>query len=369
MDKILVVEDEADLFEELLDLLKYERYQVRGARSGEEAWELLQEDPPDLVLCNIRLQQGLDGYALLERLRNEPALTAIPFVFLTARSASDDIRRAMNLGADDYLIKPVRSLELLDTIRARIRRYRALRNFHRESASLHRQVLLHYFPHEIFTPLNALLGVARVLRRHYPKLLPDRLQQLSDILMRNGLRLFHLLQNQLLYMEIDAWEQDGMPPSLRDSPHEVVSLSQITAMARERAEFYGRQADLTLKLVPAGVIMLEKHFQVVVRELIDNAFKFSPAGTPVLVSSRLLDDSRLQIRVVDGGIGLSPEQIEQIGAYIQFNRQSQEQQGLGLGLMLTRRLMQLYGYTLEIDSTPGRYTQMTLLLGRDPGEV
>ncbi|HEY9839453.1 MAG TPA: response regulator [Candidatus Obscuribacterales bacterium] len=353
MQKILVIEDESDMLAELRDLLIYERFVVLSASNGEAGWQLIQADPPDLILCNIRMP-GIDGFELLERLRRHPACTLIPFIFLTARATPDDLRRAMNLGADDYLIKPIHSSELLSAVRARLQRYETIRRHHKDAFGLHERVLLHYFPHELFTPLNALLGVSRVLKRQSHKLAPDRLLQLAEVMLRNGSRLYHLLQNQLLYLEMESssFEQ----PSTANL--KLALEPQVALIARERAEYYKRQADLQLHLEDGEIRMLEKHFQVVARELIDNAFKFSEPGTPVIASTRRLEGDWQQLKVVNAGSGMTPDQIEQIGAFTQFDRAHREQQGIGLGLMLTQRLLHHYGYPMEIDSVPGRYTQV-----------
>lgn len=357
MQKILVIQHDADMLAELCDLLIYERFQVLRASTAEHGWELIKSDQPDLVLCNIRLA-GMSGFELLQRLRQDPETTLIPFVFLTARGNLDDLRRAMNLGADDYLIKPIRSAELLETLRARLHRYETIRRHHKDAFSLHQRVLLHYFPHELFTPLNALLGVSRLIGRQSHSLTPEKLRDLAEVMQRNGSRLFHLLQNQLLYLELES-------NNLSDLITDDLSLElapPLLLIARERAACYHRQDDLQLNLEACDIRMLEKHFQVVVRELIDNAFKFSEAGTPIIVSTRKLDKQWLQLKVVNAGSGMSPAQIEQIGAFTQFDRARHEQQGIGLGLILTRLLLRLYHYSMEIDSVPERYTQVEVKL-------
>lgn len=361
-ERIVVIEDETDMREELRDLLLYERFEVACAATATEGWQLILDEQPDLVLCNVRLQDG-DGFELLERFRREPSCTLTPFVFLTARSTPDDFRKAMNLGADDYLVKPIMSAELLAALRARLGRYQAIRSHHKEAFGLHQRLLLHYFPHELFTPLNALLGLTRAIRRKAGEMPTDRLKLMADTMLKNGARLYHLLQNQLLYLEMESGEfQERLSAgdlSLEISP-------QLTLLARERATYYDRGDDLQLHLENGSVRMFEKHFQVVARELIDNAFKFSDPGTPVLVSTRLLDEHWLQLRVVNAGSGLSPEQISEIGAFTQFDRQRKEQQGMGLGLLLTRRVLQVYGYNMDIDSIPDRYTQLEVKLAAAP---
>lgn len=357
-DKILVIEQEADLRTEICDLLIYERFQVQSAANATEGWELIQTSRPDLVLCTVRLE-GIDGFELLQRLRQDPDTTMIPFLFLTSRATPDDLRRAMNLGADDYLIKPIRSSDLLAAIRARLQRYEIIRQHHRDNFSLHQQLLLHYFPHELFTPLNSLLGLSRLISRQSDRMKPAKLHQLAEVMHRNGLRLYHLLQNQLLYLEL---ESQNPLETIDKATLQLEAAPQLNLIARERADYYGRGGDLQLKLEPDRIRMLEKHFQVVARELIDNAFKFSEPGSPVIVSTRPLETGEIQLKIVDAGSGLSPEQIEAIGAFTQFDRPQREQQGIGLGLILTRQLLQLYSYGMEIDSVPGRYTQVEVRL-------
>lgn len=119
--RILVIDDDARLREHYRELLKLDGYDVMEARNGREGVERARKDPPDLVLCDITMPE-MNGHRVLETLRGEPRLAHVPFVFLTGWSEQEDIRTGMNLGADDYLTKPVEPAELLSSIRARLRR-------------------------------------------------------------------------------------------------------------------------------------------------------------------------------------------------------------------------------------------------------
>jgi DNA-binding NarL/FixJ family response regulator len=104
-------------------ILRLEGYIVVEAEGAVAGIEAATEHPPDVVLCDIMLPDG-DGYAVLEALRTRPATAAIPFIFLTARGGKSDVRTGMNLGADDYLVKPVARLDLLRAVEARCERQR-----------------------------------------------------------------------------------------------------------------------------------------------------------------------------------------------------------------------------------------------------
>jgi DNA-binding NarL/FixJ family response regulator len=119
--RILVIDDDARLREHYIELLRLEGYDVIEARNGREGVERARKEPPDLVLCDITMPE-MNGHRVLETLRGEPRTAHVPFVFLTGWNEREDIRTGMNLGADDYLTKPVVPAELAAAIRARLRR-------------------------------------------------------------------------------------------------------------------------------------------------------------------------------------------------------------------------------------------------------
>lgn len=105
----------------LVTILKMESFQVFEAEDGSKGVAAAREHRPDLIFCDITMPQ-LDGHGVLRELRADPSTARIPLVFLTARGDKSDFRVGMNLGADDYLVKPVQVEELLRVIRARLQR-------------------------------------------------------------------------------------------------------------------------------------------------------------------------------------------------------------------------------------------------------
>jgi DNA-binding NarL/FixJ family response regulator len=119
--RILVVEDERPMRRNLVTILKMESFEVLEAEDGRKGIAAAREHRPDLILCDITMP-GLDGHGVLRELRTDPRTAGIPLVFLTARGQKNDFRTGMNLGADDYLVKPVQVEELLQAIKTRLRR-------------------------------------------------------------------------------------------------------------------------------------------------------------------------------------------------------------------------------------------------------
>ncbi len=124
MKRILVIDDDAKLRQTYAELLKSEGYAVTEARNGREGVEHARREPPDLVLCDITMPE-MNGHRVLETLRAELRTAHLPFVFLTGWNEREDVRTGMNLGADDYLTKPVVPDDLIAAIRSRLRRAEA----------------------------------------------------------------------------------------------------------------------------------------------------------------------------------------------------------------------------------------------------
>jgi DNA-binding NarL/FixJ family response regulator len=121
MKKILVVEDEPEMRRNIAALLRYNEYEPIVAENGRVGLEMARREKPDLILCDVMLPE-LDGYGVLRALQEDLKLALIPFIFLTAKGEKDDLRSGMNLGADDYLTKPVVNADLIQAIETRLRR-------------------------------------------------------------------------------------------------------------------------------------------------------------------------------------------------------------------------------------------------------
>jgi DNA-binding NarL/FixJ family response regulator len=121
MNKILVIEDEPEMRRNLTTILKLENFKALSAENGRIGVELAKKEQPHLILCDVMMPE-LDGHGVLQALRDDPATAAIPFIFLTAKGEKRDVRDGMNLGADDYLTKPVAKADLLNAITSRLAR-------------------------------------------------------------------------------------------------------------------------------------------------------------------------------------------------------------------------------------------------------
>ncbi len=153
MKKILLIEDNKDVRENTADILELSDYEVITAENGKVGIEKAQSFNPDVILCDI-MMPVMDGYSVLEELGKKTETASIPFIFLTARSERSDLRKGMNLGADDYLTKPFEEHELLDAIRSRLKKNDFLRKeFSKDVEGIHEfmQDASHYLNLETIT--------------------------------------------------------------------------------------------------------------------------------------------------------------------------------------------------------------------------
>ena len=121
MKKILVIEDEEFVRENIVELLEAEGFEVYNAENGYRGLDVAKSKLPDLILCDV-MMPGLDGLGVLAALRKDAILASIPFIFLTAKAAKSDFRQGMELGADDYITKPFTRNELLGAIATRLKK-------------------------------------------------------------------------------------------------------------------------------------------------------------------------------------------------------------------------------------------------------
>ncbi|MCB0614637.1 MAG: response regulator, partial [Phaeodactylibacter sp.] len=126
MKKILVIEDNGEVRENLEEILELSGYDVLTAEDGKVGVEIALTDPPDLILCDVMMPH-LDGFGVLNILSKKSSTANVPFIFLTAKAEKSDFRRGMNLGADDYITKPFYKDELLEVIETRLRKSEQLR--------------------------------------------------------------------------------------------------------------------------------------------------------------------------------------------------------------------------------------------------
>jgi CheY-like chemotaxis protein/anti-sigma regulatory factor (Ser/Thr protein kinase) len=363
MQKILIIEDQPDVRENIQAILELEGYETLMAEDGEIGIEMAKNHQPDLILCDVMMPK-LDGHGVVQALRQNGITANIPFIFLTAKADRDSLRLGMNLGADDYLSKPFTLEELISAITARLDKKTLFQENINQEVDKIRTNITRSLPHELLTPLNGILGMSNYLSDYYDTIDGDEIQAcLADIKISSE-RLYRLIQNFLLFAQLELFESNPEQSQAwhnRLSQTTTKSSTLIQSIAQNLAQQTGRPDDLNLFLQDASIRISEKDLYKITEEIIDNAFKFSEKGTSVLIQSTL-ENKKFILTVSNQGRGMTSEQIAQIGAYMQFERKLYEQQGSGLGLIIAKRMTELYGGQFDIQSTPNEKTTISICL-------
>ncbi len=361
MSKILVIEDEQGIRENIVEMLEVENYTVLAAENGKVGVDLAQKNIPDLILCDVMMPE-LDGYYVLSELRSHSRTQTIPLIFLTAKATREDMRLGMDLGADDYLTKPFTRNELLGAVTTRIVKQVAVERKSQQQLDQLRNSIANSLPQEFQIPLNSIISLSRLLMEDFDTTDKNEALELLEKIYFSGKNLHRLTQNFLLYAKLVQIESNPKRfKMLQQLKEEAETEELIATTALQKAKEFEREYDLRLDLCSASASISSSKIKKIVEEILDNAFKFSRSRTLVKVASNQ-DDKGFHLSIHDRGRGMSVAQINQLGAYVQFERHMYEQKGSGLGLTIAKLLVELHGGKLAIESTPGKYTSVHITL-------
>lgn len=349
---ILVIEDEPQILEFLTIALSINGYKVVSADNGEEGLRLALSVLPDLIISDIMMPL-MDGYQVLESVRNHPDTATTPILLLSARSDKNDIRQGMNLGADDYLTKPFDIDDLLTAIKSQLDKKHSIKKQFSNKLEDLRSSLRSNLPHEIRTPINIILGYSSILIKAKDYHNTEDIREMIESINYGAQRLNHLFENYLLYASLELMD----PLTMRNSADNriVITAEIFYELVNRQVENNNRIADLELQIVDTEIEISEYYFTKLISELLNNAFKFSEKGTKVLVKT-FAELGYYKIIIIDNGRGMSHSQIESIGAYQQFDRELYEQQGAGLGLAISKKISDIFECHFSIQSEQAKGT-------------
>lgn len=367
---ILVVDDEPDNYDVIESLLHREPYTLLYASSAERARSIVELVPPDLILLDVMMPE-IDGVTFCRELRDRESTCRIPILMVTALDSVEALAECLGAGADDFLRKPVSGVELRARVRAHLRiqqhaqqTQRLVQHQQRALGELQR-LLSTSLPHELRTPLTGILGPLQLLRMECEERGLSDFIELVDIVEVSGERMHQMVERLLLYLQLEA----------RSLP----SLSSIESPATDTsstpfADFFGPALEVANLRYPGYQFIVDgtipehpipcsqEYGHQLLFELLDNAAKFSPQNSTISLSLSI-GDNRVALEIADEGAGLSPEDARNAGAFIQFDRARNEQQGIGLGIAIVRGILAtIPGSQLDLAETSGTGTTWRLEL-------
>jgi signal transduction histidine kinase len=370
---VLVVDDDPVVRALMRATLENGGFSVLEAADGIEGCELYEKHRPDLMLVDVVMPR-MDGYALCQELRSRQESAYVPIVVATSLDVVPSIARAYDAGATDFIPKPVNWLVLNHRVRYILRASRAFEELRRnqqrliiakemaEAANRSKDDFLANMSHELRTPLNAIIGFSGMMSDQMFGPLNEKYREYTAIIGDSGKHLLAIITDILDWAKADA--------NRLTVSKEPVDLQRVMNLSRMVVQEMARNAKVVCQyeIVPTLPQLSgdsAKITQILVN-LLSNAIKFTPAGGRVHLKVEQCGTGGVTFRITDTGIGMTADQIPiALSPFGQvdtgFNR---KYDGIGLGLPLTKRLIELHDGTIDIISEPGRGTQVTV---RFPG--
>jgi len=357
---ILLIDDDIRLLSGTNLFLSQNGYSVLVSKDAPTALKILQEQIPDLIICDVMMPE-MNGFEFRMLLNQNQETENIPFLFLTAKYSDDDILFGFDIGCDDYITKPFNRNEFLARIKAILKRVDkgrkiAEKEMH-EAFKEFQQEVLNNAHHELYTPLTLIMAsLELVLRDRYQN--PEEMKSiLNDAL--SGTQQMKLLIDDLIlltYIDQNKLTHLRSPINLRFDFYEPI---------KKRAEFYSHK-NITIHYdVDEDIQILapRKNFSHVISHLVDNALKFSPEEKDIFIDLKIQGYGGCILTITDQGAGIPLELQEKVfERYYQISQGlTREYNGLGIGLNVSRAITRSIGGDIEfLPVSEGCCVQMTI---------
>lgn len=358
--KILIIDDEDEIRENISRIFELSEYTVFSAANGKDGLIKAKRHSPDIIICDVMMPE-MDGITFLNFLQSDLEISSIPVIFLTARANENDIKNGLKYGAEIFINKPFDIDDLLNAVEQRLQRKKQNVRIYEEKINILQSNISRSLPHEIRTPMNAILGYSDFLLNNYKMLDENDTVDIYHEINISAKRLQRILDNFLTYANLSNYlnNKDELN-KFRQFKMEFINYS-IEEMVKLKLFENNRLEDLEIELEDADVFINEIYLSKLLDEIIDNSIKFSKSGNKISVKSYFNKDY-YNIVIYDEGIGMTEEQLKMLDAYIQFDRQTQEQQGAGLGLAIVKKIVDLFDGKIKIESQKNSFTRITISL-------
>ncbi|MFZ1767987.1 MAG: response regulator [Caldilinea sp.] len=360
--RVIVVDDESSSREGLCALLTAEDLDIQALSSGKELLRRMPELAPDVILLDVMMPE-MDGYAVCRELKQSVAFQHIPVILITALDAVQDRVRGLEVGADEFLTKPVSRLELLARVRTMLRikmQYDQL-----ERMLELRQALSYMIVHDLRNPLAAVMLYLQLLKRK-GGVSPEYIRYL-DMATSEAQKMSSFLDDMLMLAKMERGKL-----SLSRSP---LYVDHLLEQVRQKLAPYADAQGISLELRTQGqsypVIADVALFQRVVENLVSNALKFSPPQSIVTISAEYprtgLTETEMsgvpavRLSVFDQGRGIPPEDfVRMFDQYQAVHMKEQGKAELGLELAFCRMVAEAHGGHIYAGNNPDRGAVLTI---------
>ena len=352
MFKILIVEDTLTIREEIHDILVMEGYTVFEAENGSIGFEIALKKHPDLIISDI-LMPKLNGFEMYKKLQNNKTTKLIPLIFLSAKAEKSDIRAGMNLGAEDYLTKPIDVEDLLNTVKIKI----------------DKKLLLAQETIDKTTTISAILQQQKKELDNYAQLISHELKtplrNISDVLIwireelahpissENSINSIELLEKkvermELLLIKLEQYKNIS-PSSFKKNKINLNTIAKKVIAKLQVPSHIKIEIKNKLPTLFADEIMLEKVFEILIQNALDHIDK--KKGLILLACETTEEDYLFSIK--DNGIGIKTKYHEKIFEMFQT---IDSNNSTGIGLSIVKKIISYYNGEVKVESKTNKET-------------
>jgi len=353
---ILIVDDIPANLKVLSDILKEDGYKVRPVPSGKLALQVAEKEKPDLILLDI-MMPDMNGYEVCRVLKENPELKEIPVIFISALNETDDVVKALKFGGVDYITKPFRSEEVLARVSTHIKLY--LQSIELRKLNITKDKFFSIIAHDLRGPMGGFMGMTEVLAEKLRLLSMEDVQRYLESMRKSSANLYRLLENLLNWAQVQQGSVPFNPENIPLLPLVIESYEIMKEVAVKK--------EIQLEYsIPAHLVVYGDNnvLQMILRNHISNAVKFTPRGGKVRVSAVDLGNPGIEISIQDTGIGMNPAMLESLFRLdVHTGRPGTEgEPSTGLGLVLCKEFINRHGGHINVQSEVGNGSTFTILI-------
>ncbi len=352
---ILVVDDQPNNLKVIASVLSTD-YTLSIANNGTNALKVLEKLTPDLILLDV-MMPDLNGFEVCKIIKDNPAISNIPIIFLTAKTDINDMVKGFECGAVDYITKPFNPTEVRVRVKNHIKFHQA--NKQLDLSNKQKDKFFSIISHDLRSPFTGIMGLSYMISDKIKKGEFAGIEEYSQLILKASEDYLDLLNNLLNWARAQT---DRLEVNLREVALKSL-LEEILSIYRESA----KQKDISLALSVDSDLSIFADMDMVktiLRNLLSNALKFTHPGGNVFINCKQVNNSDISISVIDSGIGMSNEILDGLFKIDRnVNRPgTQGESSSGLGLIICKEFAEKQGGRLEVKSKEGSGTSFTLFL-------
>lgn len=326
---------------------------------GQGAYSYIQNFLPDITLLDTPSMEG-KSFDFINGLREDAATACIPVIVLTEKFIQDEFRAFIEAGADDYLPRGSKTEILLKATEVQFTKIGKVKRNFEDKLNEFKRYLTSVMPHEFNTPLTAILGFTDALKSEHKNLSAPEFEEMLNYIRESALRLKSTADKFIVYSDVLALTTILAAEEAIGSSSVLIEPSLFTRLINDDEFIRARAADIEINVAEGRIVFMRDYIASVIRELLENACKFSAPGTRITIQGRTIL-YKYHLQITDEGVGLPRDFAYRISAFNQYSRDKYEQQGLGLGLAIVKTAVQAFGGELDFESANGKKTIAKLL--------